>query len=96
MDEIEKIRARLLEKYKTAEQIELVNTSILYVQKKVAEKEKKGNQFVSKYHFDAGWLLQSIAGCIDTGFALDGVNYVITGNKMYMPTYKAYKNKNVS
>lgn len=95
MDEVGKIKAKLLEKYKTPETIELVDTSILYVQKKIAEKvqDDRTKKWVPRYHFDAGWLLQSIAECIDTGFALDGVNYVITGNKMYMPTYKAFKNK---
>jgi hypothetical protein len=95
MDVVEQIRAKLLEKYKTPETIELVATSMLYLQKKIAEKTKddRTQKWVPKYHFDAGWLLQSVAECIDTGFALDGVNYVITGNKMYMPTYKAFKNK---
>lgn len=95
------IKKKLLEKYKQPHQIELVDTSILYLQKKIAEKAKverfengkKVEKWEAKYRFDAGWLLQSIAECIDTGFALDGVNYVITGNKMYMPTYKAFKNK---
>lgn len=94
MESVEKIKAKLLEKYKAPDNIELVDTSILYVQKKIVEKAKdQSGKWVAKYHFDAGWLLQSIAECIDTGFALDGVNYVITGNKMYMPTYKAFKNK---
>jgi hypothetical protein len=95
MEAVDKIKAKLLEKYKTPETIELVATSVLYLQKKIAEKVKndKTQKWEAKYHFDAGWLLQSVAECIDTGFALDGVNYVITGNKMYMPTYKAFKNK---
>lgn len=96
MDDIAaQIKKKLLEKYKQPAQLELVDTSILYLQKKIAEKVKndKTQKWESRYHFDAGWLLQSIAECIDTGFALDGVNYVITGNKMYMPTYKAFKNK---
>lgn len=95
MESVDKIKAKLLEKYKAPDNIELVDTSILYVQKKIAEKTKddRTQKWVPKYHFDAGWLLQSVAECIDTGFALDGVNYVITGNKMYMPTYKAFKNK---
>lgn len=93
MEAIEQIKAKLLEKYKAEAQIELVNTSILYVQKKVAEKKQVDGKWVVAYSFDPGWLLQSIAECIDNGFALDGVNYVITGNRMYMPTYKAFKNK---
>lgn len=94
MDVVEQIRAKLLQKYKAPEQIELVATSMLYLQKKIVEKEKNdAGKWVERYHFDAGWLLQSVAECIDTGFALDGVNYTITGNKMYMPTYKAFKNK---
>ena len=93
MTAVEQIEAKLLEKYTAPENIELVKTSILYVSKKIAEKENKNGQWVAKYNFDAGWLLQTIAECIDNGFALDGVNYVITGNRMFMPTYKAYKNK---
>lgn len=91
MQEIEKIRSKLVEKYHAPSNRELIDTSILYVQKKIAEKDRQTGK--AKYQFDAGWLLQSIAECIDNGFALDGVNYVITGNKMYMPTYKAFKNK---
>lgn len=91
MQEIEKIKALLLEKYTTPHQIELVNASILYVQKKIAEKDKYSGK--AKYNFAADFLLQSIAECIDNGFGLDGVNYVITGNRMYMPSYKAFKNK---
>lgn len=101
MDVVEQIKAKLLGKYKSAADIELIATSMLYLQKKIAEKQKveefvngkKIEKWVAKYHFDAGWLLQTVAECIDTGFALDGVNYVITGNKMTMPTYKAFKNK---
>lgn len=94
MDATEQIKAKLLEKYTQPEQIELVKTSILYVQKKIGEtKKNERGQYVKAYNFDAGWLLQSIAECIDNGFALDGVNYVISGNRMYMPTYKAFKNK---
>lgn len=94
MEATEQIKAKLLEKYKAPDNIDLVNTSILYVQKKITEKKKNDQgQWVNSYNFDAGWLLQSIAECIDNGFALDGVNYVITGNRMYMPTYHAFKNK---
>lgn len=91
MQEIEKIKGLLLAKYSTPHQIELVNASILYVQKKIGEKDKYSEN--PKYNFAADFLLQSIAECIDNGFGLDGVNYVITGNRMYMPSYKAFKNK---
>lgn len=94
MEAIEQIKKKLLEKYTQPEQIELVNTSILYVQKKIGEKAKNNSgQWVAKYNFAPDFLLQSIAECVDNGFGLDGVNYVLTGNRMYMPTYKAYKNK---
>jgi hypothetical protein len=95
MDEVEKVRSKLLEKYKSPAQVELVNTSILYVQKMIAMKtqDKQTQKWHAKYNFGADFLLQSIAECIDNGFALDGVNYVISGNRMYMPTYKAFKNK---
>lgn len=93
--EIEAIKNRLLEKYTDPAQKVQVEQSILYVQKKIAEKKKDYNtgQYHVAYNFSPTFLLQSIAECIDNGFALDGVNYVITGNSMYMPTYKAYKNK---
>lgn len=95
MDEIDKIKGLLLKKYTEPKQIELIDTSILYVQKKIAEvkKDRQTDKWVKSYSFDATFLLQSIAECIDNGFALDGVNYVISGNRMYMPTYKAFKNK---
>lgn len=94
MEPIEQIKKKLLEKYRLPGQIELVNTSVLYVQKKIGETKKNDHgAYVKAYNLDAGWLLQSIAECIDNGFALDGVNYVITGNRMYIPTYKAFKNK---
>jgi hypothetical protein len=94
MEAVDKIKAKLLEKYKLPAQVDLVNTSILYMQKKITEKKKDDSgKWVLSYNFDPGWLLQSIAECIDNGFALDGVNYVITGNRMYMPTYHAFKNK---
>lgn len=89
MDELNKVRERLLEKYTHPAQIELVAVSILYMQKKIGEK-KDGRPV---YNFGMDFVLQSIAECIDNGFALDGVNYTITGNRMYMPTYKAFKNK---
>lgn len=94
MEAVEQIRTKLLEKYKQPAQMDLVATSVLYVQKKITEKKKDDSgKWVLAYSFDPGWLLQSIAECIDNGFALDGVNYVITGNRMYMPTYHAFKNK---
>jgi hypothetical protein len=94
MEEIEKIKGKLYEKYSEPAQRELVDTSILYIQKKIAEKTKDNSgKWVAKYNFDPAFLLQSIAECVDNGFALDGVNYVIAGNRMYMPTYKAFKNK---
>lgn len=95
MEAIDQIKAKLYEKYQSSEQRELVDTSILYVQKKIAEKKKddKTDKWVAKYNFASDFLLQSIAECIDNGFALDGVNYVLSGNRMYMPTYKAFKNK---
>lgn len=95
MAEVEKIRTKLLEKYKEPTQQQLVNDSILYVQKKIAEKEqdKQTKQWKPRYNFGMDFILQSIAEAINTGFALDGVNYVLTGNRMYMPTYKAFKNK---
>lgn len=94
MDAIDQIRGKLLEKYQTDVQHNLISTSMLYVQKKMAEKEKNDQgKWVAKWNFAADFLLQSIAECIDNGFALDGVNYVLTGNRMYMPTYKAFKNK---
>jgi len=71
----------------------LVDTSILYVQKKIAEKKEENGKWVAKNHYAADFLLQSIAECIDNDFALDGINYTLTGNRMYMPTYKAFKNK---
>jgi hypothetical protein len=95
MEAVEQIRSKLLDKYKQPAQIELVATSILYVQKKIAEvkKDKDTQKWVKSYTLAPDFLLQSIAECIDNGFALDGVNYVISGNRMYMPTYKAFKNK---
>lgn len=90
MEEIEKIKQKLYEKYQSPAQRELVDTSILYVQKKIAEKDYNGKP---KNNYDLGFLLQSIAECIDNGFALDGINYVLSGSRMYMPTYKAFKNK---
>ncbi len=94
MDAVDQIKSKLLEKYKKPEQQEMIETSCLYLKKKIAEKKKddRGN-YVSAYRFEAPFLLQSVAECIDNGFPLDGVNYVITGNSMYMPTYKAFKNK---
>lgn len=91
MQEIEKIKSKLAGKYSAPHQQELIETSILYVQKKIAEKDRASGK--PKYNFAADFILQTIAECIDNGFALDGVNYVISGNRMYMPTYKAYKNK---
>lgn len=103
MEVIEQIRKKLCDKYKDLENLpgvhaqerELVDISILYIQKLIAQKvqDKQTKKWVLKYNFGADFLLQSIAECIDNGFALDGVNYVISGNRMYMPTYKAFKNK---
>ncbi len=94
MEATEQIKKKLLEKYTQPDQIERVNTSILYIQKKIGEKKKdQSGKWVNAYTFQADFILQSIAECIDNGFALDGVNYVITGNRMYMPTYHAFKNK---
>lgn len=92
MEAVEQIKKKLCEKYHgDTSNVELVDVSILYVQKKIAETDRATGKPKNKYPPD--FLLQSIAECIDNGFALDGVNYVLTGNRMYMPTYKAYKNK---
>lgn len=88
---MDQIKKKLYEKYSSKADRALVDTSILYVQKRIAEKDRQTGK--PKYNFDAAFLLQSIAECIDNGFALDGINYVLTGNRMYMPTYKAFKNK---
>lgn len=93
MDAINQIKEKLYTKYTSPTTRGLVDTSILYVQKKIAETKKDGDKWVKSYNFGADFLLQSIAECIDNGFALDGVNYTITGNRMYMPTYHAFKNK---
>ena len=96
MEVIEQIKGKLYEKYNSvvsANARELIDTSILYIQKLIAQKVEKNGKWVPKYNFGADFLLQSIAECIDNGFALDGINYVISGNRMYMPTYKAFKNK---
>lgn len=86
---MEEIKNKLLEKYPNHK--DMVDTSILYFQKRMAEKDKYSGQ--PKYKFEPSFILQSIAECIDNDFALDGVNYVISGNRMIMPTYKAFKNK---
>jgi len=100
MEIIEQIKTKLYQKYNaqgtivsvtTLKNKVLIDTSILYIQKKIAEKDNKTGK--PRYNFGADFLLQSIAECVDTGFALDGINYVISGNRMYMPTYKAFKNK---
>lgn len=91
-EELEKVRQKLYGKYE--DRHDMVDTSILYVQKLMAQKKKNDRGvYVQTYNFQFDFILQSIAECIDNGFALDGVNYVITGNRMYMPTYKAFKNK---
>lgn len=106
MEAIQQIKDKLYGKY-AGDGIEaqgsraLVDTSILYVQKKIAEKEKVKKvvggktieEWKPRYNFAPDFLLQTIAECVDNGFALDGINYVLTGNRMYMPTYKAFKNK---
>jgi hypothetical protein len=84
---MEQIKAQLISKYPDKE--DLINESIVYIQKKMAE-TKNG---VKKYNLSTTFILQSISECISNGFGLDGINYVITGNAMYMPTYKAFKNK---
>lgn len=95
MDVINDIKNRLYDKYQTVAQRALIDTSILYFQKLIAQKVKddKTQKWVPKYNFAADFILQSIAECIDNGFALDGVNYTVSGSRMYMPTYKAFKNK---
>ena len=95
MEAIDQIKQKLYEKYPDQASKSLVDISILYIQKKIAEKKynKQSGKYEPAYSFDPVFLLQSIAECIDNGFALDGINYVISGNKMYMPTYKAFKNK---
>lgn len=90
MEEIQKIQDKLFEKYTQQSQRDLIETAILYVKKKIAEKDYDGK---AKNNYDPAFILQTIAECVDNGFALDGVNYVLTGNRMYMPTYKAFKNK---
>lgn len=107
MDAIEQVKQKLYEKYcpeidkDTPASIViahnknkgLIDTSILYVQKKLAEKKEENGKWVAKNNYAADFLLQSIAECVDNDFALDGINYTLTGNRMYMPTYKAFKNK---
>lgn len=88
---MDQIKIKLYEKYSSKANRALVDTSILYVQKRITEKDKDTGK--PKYNFGPAFLLQSIAECIDNGFALDGINYVLSGNRMYMPTYKAFKNK---
>lgn len=91
---IDLIKNNLLERFKELEQIEQVEQSIAYVSKMIGTKKKddKGN-WVPKYNFNQGWLIVAIGECIEAGFGLDGINYVISGNSMYMPTYHAFKNK---
>jgi hypothetical protein len=93
---LEVIKERLEKKYNSdIIKTKLAEQSIEYVFKK--SKEMKKNKATGRhelaYNLNTTFVYQSIIECIDQGFALDGINFVLSGSNMYMPTYHAFKNK---
>lgn len=90
------LKERLNKKYADDEtKLKLAEQSIEYVFKKSVEKKKdtKTGNYIQAYNLREGFVYQTIIECISQGFALDGINFVLSGNNMYMPTYHVFKNK---
>ncbi len=93
---IKALKDRLAKKYEgDTASLKLAEQSIEYVFKKSEEKKKdpKTGGYILAYSLRDGFVYQTIIECISQGFALDGINFVLSGNNMYMPTYHAFKNK---
>ncbi len=95
--DINVLKKKFSSKYSTiasSGDLSLAEKSLEYVYKKSVEKKQdKSGRYVPSYSLKNGFIYIAITDCVSQGFALDGINFVLAGNRMVMPTYHAFKNK---